>query len=542
MKFNFSKTASAFILALAVIVTGCGDDSPSGSDSDPLSVESISPTSGQVGDEVTITGTGFASNTDDNTVTFSGDASASITSASGTELVVTVPDGATTGPITVATGSESATSSNFTIENGGQQAEIPEPYASFPGTKIASDETWSNDTTLVGPHFVLPGVTLTIEAGVEVTFEYHNGNDDEVGAIYTLASDSENFSEPRATAQLIAEGTANQPIVFTSTRNQINSWGGIIMTGRASNNIPGGQGTVEGIEQDIFYGADASGNFNDTDNSGSLEYVRIEYAGYSINAGSELQSLTLYSIGSETNINHINLYGSSDDGIELFGGTVDIKYLVVYGADDDSFDYDQGWSGKGQFWLAVQRDGADQGFENDGCADEADCDQGSGPGSPNISNATVVAPKNTVSGKDNMGLKLREGLQGAYRNIIVSNFVGNPFFLDGEENANDDTYENYASGDIVLENFVLQNNGPWASTDESRYSSSYEYAASNDPADLFNNPGSYDYSLPSGSPYLSGGQVPSDSWFDNVPFRGAVGESGSEWDWVNEGIWVKWPI
>ncbi|NGP87747.1 IPT/TIG domain-containing protein [Fodinibius halophilus] len=541
MKLSFTKVASALVLALTVIVTGCNDDGPNGPDSNPLSVESINPTAGQPGDEVTITGTGFANNADDNSVTFAGDVTASISSVSATELVVTVPQGATTGPITVSVDGESATTSEFAISSE-PQPEIPEPYASFPGTKIAADETWSNDTTLVGPHFVLPGVTLTVEAGVEVTFEYHNGNDDKVGAIYTLASDDQNFSEPRETAKLVAEGTADQPIVFTSDRKQINSWGGIIMTGRASNNIPGGQGTVEGIEQDIFYGADADGNFNDSDDSGSLEYVRIEYAGYSINAGSELQSLTLYSIGSETNINHVNLFGSSDDGIELFGGTVDIKYLVVYGADDDSFDYDQGWSGKGQFWLAVQRDGADQGFENDGCADEADCDQGSGPGSPNISNATVIAPKNTASGKDNMGLKLREGLQGAYRNIIVSNFVGNPFYLDGENNANDDTYENYDSGDLVLENFVLQNNGPWASSDESRYSAVYEYTSSDKPADLFNNPSNYDYSLPSGSAYLSGGQAPSDSWFDDVSFRGAVGESGTQWDWVNEGIWVKWPI
>ncbi len=537
MKFNITNIAGIFLLALTLMITGCGDDNPTNG-GDNLSISSFSPTSAMVGQEVTITGSGFSGNA---TVSFTDGVQASITSSTATELVVTVPSGAEDGPITVSVDGESATSSySFTV--GAQQAPVPEPYASFPGTKIAEDETWSNDTTLAGPHFVLPGVTLKIEAGVTVEFEYHNGNADDVGTIITLPADDQNFDSPRKTAKLNAIGTANDPIIFTSDRKEINAWGGIILAGRAGNNIPGGTGNIEGLEDAVQYG----GN-NDSDNSGTLRYARIEYAGFSIAEGSELQSLTLYSVGSETTIDHVNIYGSSDDGIEIFGGTVDIKYLVVYGADDDSFDFDQGWQGRGQFWLAVQRPGADQGFENDGCDDLSDCGGGNGPTSPTLSNITVFGAKD--SDKDNMGLKLRENLEGSYNNVIVSNFMGYNWLLDGQdggvdagETDNDDadnTYENYGSGDLTLSNFVLQNNGGWEVTTHSqRYDQSYEMTSSSDPADLFTNPGNYDFSLPSGSPYLTGGETPDDSWFDNVDYRGAFGTN----DWTREGSWVLWPI
>lgn len=420
------------------------------------------------------------------------------------------------------------------------EVEIPEPYSNLPGTVIAKDETWSKDTTLTGPHFVLPGVTLTIEPGVTVEFSYHNGNADDVGTIIALPADNENFSEPRATARLEAEGTAEDPIVFTSDRKAINSWGGIILAGRASTNIPnGGVGNIEGLEDAVKYGASGA-EAVDNDNSGTLKYVRIEYSGYSIAEGSELQALTLYAVGSGTTISHVNLYGSSDDGIEIFGGTVNVKYLVVWGADDDSFDYDQGWQGKGQFWLAVQRAGADQGFENDGCDDLKNCSGGNGPTNPTISNVTVFGAKDSPN-KDNMGLKLRENLQGQYSNIIVSNFDGYHFLLDGRNDGDDDdadvTFENYGDK-LTLTNFVLQNNNGWEKTSESnRYKGSYEMTKSKNPADIFKNPDLYDFSLPAGSPYLQGGEVPNDSFFKSVTFRGAMGNQ----DWTQEGVWVRWP-
>src|SRR5699024_1654843 len=116
--------------------------------------------------------------------------------------------------------------------------------------------TWSEDQTLTGPHYVLPGATLTVEAGVTVSFEYHDGNADDVGTIITLPGDAENFDEPQPSGRLVAEGTESSPVVFTSTQKEVASWGGIILAGEASNNVVGGQGEIEGLPGDVQYGAD----------------------------------------------------------------------------------------------------------------------------------------------------------------------------------------------------------------------------------------------------------------------------------------------
>lgn len=425
----------------------------------------------------------------------------------------------------------------------GNEDEIPEVYTNLPGTLISEDETWSNDTTIAGPHFVLPGVTLTVEAGVTVSFEYHNGVADNVGTIITLDQDDENFSDgTRPSGRLVADGTADSPIVFTSAREnpERNDWGGIIMTGHAPNSNPGGRGEVEGLDDAIQYG----GN-KDDDDSGILRYVRLEYTGYSIAEGSELQALTLYSVGSGTTIEYINTYECSDDGIELFGGTVDIKYLVVYGADDDSFDYDQGWSGRGQFWLGVQKPGADNGFENDGCDNLSNCDGGNGPTSPNLYNVTIYgAGEGSSPEKNNFGLRLRENLEGSYNNFIVSNFDGAPFVLEGGDvdEEGDATYTNYPDA-LGLNGFVIYQNdefqdksgegGLATESDADRYSDSYEEI---DP--LFNNPDNFDFSLQTGSPALAGGEAPpGDGFFDQVEYRGAFGTD----DWTRNGTWVRWP-
>ncbi|MDX1618024.1 MAG: hypothetical protein R3224_04515 [Balneolaceae bacterium] len=423
--------------------------------------------------------------------------------------------------------------------NTGPCDDLPAAYSSLPGTLICEDEIWANDTTLAGPHFVVPGVTLTVNAGVTVSFEYHNNVSDEVGTIIALPADNQNFSSPRPTARLVAEGTASNPIVFTSAKSEParNDWGGIILGGRASNNVPGGIGNMEGLDDAINYGGDF-----DADDSGSLEYVRIEYSGYSIAEGSEIQGLTLYSVGSGTNINHINIYENSDDGIEIFGGTVDLKYVVVYGADDDSYDYDQGWQGRGQFWLAVQKPNADNGFENDGCDNISDCNWGNGPTSPQVYNMTVVGAGS--SDEENRGLRLREDLQGSYNNFIVTDFVGAPFVLEGgDQGENDPTYGNYPD-QLSLSGFVVWQNGNFedksaaggdaTEPDATRYANSYE---SFDP--MFTDPANYDFSLQAQSPALSGGETPpGDGFFDtDATWRGAFGTV----DWAAEGSWVRWP-
>jgi hypothetical protein len=188
--------------------------------------------------------------------------------------------------------------------------------------------------------------------------------------------------------QINAVGTASAPIVFTSRSNVVGQnddtsqaqWGGVVLLGRApitdcfepgTGNAAGdqsNQGTVncsrdtEGTSGALYGGA------SPTDSSGRMSYVQIRYSGFVLGAGRELQSLTPSGVGSGTQLDHLQFHNSSDDGVEVFGGRPDMKYLVITGADDDSIDTDVGYKGFIQFVIAIQRPGGSSGdsmIEND---------------------------------------------------------------------------------------------------------------------------------------------------------------------------------
>lgn len=164
-----------------------------------------------------------------------------------------------------------------------------------------------------------------------------------------------------------AEGTATQPIIFTARQNLTGEvtedsqglWGGVILAGRApiSNcnlaGVAGGavncENVVEGTGNALYGGATAG------DSSGVMRYVQIRYSGTVISPNNELQGLTTAGVGSGTRLEYIQIHNSSDDGIEIFGGTHNARYFVVTGADDDSLDSDVGWKGFIQFVIAAQK-------------------------------------------------------------------------------------------------------------------------------------------------------------------------------------------
>jgi hypothetical protein len=200
----------------------------------------------------------------------------------------------------------------------------------------------------VDPAAPIPGSVqgiLTIEAGVRI---FASGGSD-----YLLVNRG---------SQLFAEGTATTPIIFTSRQNvegtttldSQGQWGGIVLAGRAPQancqlTAPVTcTGTVEGTS--AFYGGNTP-----ADNSGRVRYVQIKYSGFEISTGNELQGLTLGGVGSGTTIDHIQVYNSSDDGIEIFGGNANLRHIVINGADDDGLDTDTGWRGGAQFGIVTQR-------------------------------------------------------------------------------------------------------------------------------------------------------------------------------------------
>jgi len=272
---------------------------------------------------------------------------------------------------------------------------------------IGSNTTWTkNNTYFVTDRLFIPrGKTLTIEPGTKVYFSINdNGTstdktDDKVGSIVATRG-----------GKLIADGTAAEPIVFTSVReweaeNNVDSpydadtnvgpaptaadagqWGGLIMLGQAycsfvnASGVNAGTVQIEGfapagsssydgdtIPDATQYGVSTGFSRNDTDNSGTIRYCSIRHGGYEFASGKEINGLTLGAVGSGTTIEYLEVYANQDDGIEFFGGRVSANHLVMAFNQDDSFDIDEGYAATNQFWLSIQNPGdTDAGGEWDG--------------------------------------------------------------------------------------------------------------------------------------------------------------------------------
>jgi len=208
-------------------------------------------------------------------------------------------------------------------------------------SNILANTTWSVGQTILitTPIFVKNNSVLTIQPGVVIRGQKNTT----ASLIITKGS------------QLIANGTPTAPIVFTTDQavglRGVGDWGGIILLGNAINNNANGIGNIEGLP----ISADTEhGGTNDNDNSGSMQFVRIEYCGVVYQPNQEINGLTLGSVGRSTILDNIQVSYCNDDAFEWFAGTVNAKHLVSYRNVDDDFDTDNGFSGSVQFCLAVR--------------------------------------------------------------------------------------------------------------------------------------------------------------------------------------------
>ncbi|MFZ4680143.1 MAG: T9SS type A sorting domain-containing protein [Flavobacterium sp.] len=245
---------------------------------------------------------------------------------------------------------------------------------------ITANTTWSanNVYELNGTIFVRNNATLTIPAGTLI-----KSNATAASLIVTRG------------AKLNAIGTASSPIVFTSknaagSRNR-GDWGGIVLLGKGRYNINNGVNYIEGISQTVEtqFGGGLT-PIND-DNSGTLKYVRIEYAGYVFSPNNELNGLTMGACGSGTTIDYVQVSYSNDDSFEWFGGSVDCKHLVALAGLDDDFDTDNGYNGRVQFGLSI-KDPSGFDISTSECF-ESDNSAGTGA---NVGNATTDAWKTSA--------------------------------------------------------------------------------------------------------------------------------------------------
>nr|WP_294898358.1 hypothetical protein [uncultured Pedobacter sp.] len=264
-----------------------------------------------------------------------------------------------------------------------QQTDYPATNATLSGNITTNTTLDANKVYLMsGFIYVKSGATLTIPAGTIL-----RGDKSSKATIIVTQG-----------AKIMAEGTAAKPIIFTSNiakgSRAPGDWGGIILLGKAPNNIPGGVGTIEGGVNNAANDG-AHGGMNAADNSGTLKYVRIEYPGIAFQPNNEINGLTLGSVGTGTTLDYIQVAFSGDDSYEWFGGTVNAKHLISTSNVDDSFDFDNGFEGKLQFCVG-QRDPqlADQAGQSNGIeSDNSETDFISIPRTrPVISNMTIIGP------------------------------------------------------------------------------------------------------------------------------------------------------
>ena len=262
---------------------------------------------------------------------------------------------------------------------------------------VTEDVTLKSGNTykLSGAYTVEEGATLNIEPGVKIISVYDDNVD------YILIKQG---------AKINAKGTADAPIVMTSEKEEAGAWGGIHICGRAHTNAEGGKGSSE------IGGAEYGGN-DDKDNSGTLQYVRLEYTGYAFDEEHEANGISFYGVGNGTTVDHCVAYKGSDDGFEFFGGSVNISNMVVISCSDDSFDWTEGWNGTATDLVAYQEAEATLGYDCD-CLIEADNNENNYSATP-IAHPTL---KNLIlvgNGGSKQGVRLRRGTQVTMDNAQI---------------------------------------------------------------------------------------------------------------------------
>ena len=289
------------------------------------------------------------------------------------------------------------------------------------------------DYVITGPVLMATGTTLTIPAGMTIKAE-------PVGVNAYIAI--------QQGAQINASGTATNPIVLTSNAGSPSSgdWGGLVMCGRAPINstADGSEDTATSEVGGLSYGGNTP-----TDNSGNLQYVRIEYAGGAVDGNAELNGLSVYGVGTGTTIDYVQVYEGSDDGFEFFGGTVNASHLVVVNAEDDSIDWTEGFIGTLTDVYVQHGTSHDKAFECDGYNTDFS-NEGGYYSAPNVTNITVVGADDASE-----AIRLRAGTQGIFTNVVLNDF-DEGFDLDGDTGDNP-TGQGVLDGDLGIIDVTFNN-------------------------------------------------------------------------------------
>jgi Fibronectin type III domain len=550
---RFRFTASA--LLLAVSLAACGDDDNTNPPATPPAPTGLAAAPSDDGTSIEVTwtavtgATGYVLERAEGTPpgTFA-EVGGDLTEASYTDTDITTD---VSYSYRVAAVNDEGTGSFSSVVTAGVEGEAVDTLTG----DITADRTLFADTLYVLSGFVkvASGATLTVEAGTTVVGDAAVAG----SSLWILRG-----------AQIDAQGTATDPIVFTSANAEGSrapgDWGGIIIIGNGVINRSGEVLTEGPAGVTEVY----SGGSDNADNSGTLRYVRIEFAGYDVSggAGQELNSLSMYAVGSGTTLEYVQSLAGLDDGFEWWGGAVDGRYLVSYESGDEHFDWTEGYRGRNQFVIGFQSVRLDpaagagglssdpQGFEADGC-NGTGCDLGfaSEPFSiPVFANFTLVGPGTgtTPTTSGDVGMVLRRGTGGYLTNGIVARWQSQGLSVRDPE-----TDALMTADSLNLSNILLAENGVDYDEDGGdNFGVAGAFAASNhvlhdgDAADLFTSltPASLDWTPPASSPPTTGGGtvvIPSEyteSYFggtlENTTYFGAADPAAATkwWEgWTN---------
>lgn len=394
--------------------------------------------------------------------------------------------------------------------------------------EITGTENWTSNFYYVlrGAVFINSGAVLNIAAGTRVI-----GEAGSVGTLIVLRG-----------GRLNAIGTRTAPIVFTSDQAAGNrargDWGGIIINGRAPVNLPGGEGAGEG-DTGVYGGTDPN------DNSGSMRYVRVEFAGTEFSPDNELNGIAFQGVGRGGSYEFLQSHMSRDDAYEWFGGTADIKYSVASNAADDNFDWTFGWTGRAQFLVVTQRgDDADNGLE----ADNNEFNNNLLPRSnPQVYNITLCGDPDRNEGPEGPRAgNLRRGTAFTIRNFLITGFKTVGFQIsDASTAAQVDNGTSQMGAGVAwgiptnmhasVQTYITSGRFPNIRTTATDAEVGVSTAAcSNHEHPNFQ---------PTGVATLAGGQIapiqpPNDGFFEAVTFIGAVAPAPAD-NWMTS--WTSFP-
>lgn len=448
------------------------------------------------------------------------------------------------GGTTSSSGGSSSSSS--TSSGGSSSGTTVKPVEDLTG-EISTNRTLasSKDYLLKGLVRVKAGTTLTIEKGTTIR-----------GAVTTDKTNAA-ILLVEAGGKLIAEGTADEPIVFTSQAaegvRRAGDWGGIVLLGNAPVNIAGGKGNIEGILSTTS--GTQYGGSNPDDSSGVLRYVRVEYVGYVLSEGNEVNGITFGGVGRGTKVDHVQVRHALDDCFEFFGGTVDAKYLACQYNQDDGFDFDNGYQGRIQF-AVLQQDpnhpGEDNGIESDNDANGTAAEPFT---NPQVYNVTLVGKNKSVDAVQ-YGMLLRRNSRGTYRNILTLGFEAGVDIRDASTAsaakggspslsiANSLFFGSTGTG--IVDHLAFAENGDAAPNKDN--DGAFDEAAwlkSGEAKNMMTDPGlmsPYTAGAPKFGPMVSlssGATPPSDGFFDtSATYVGAFKDPNDAW--ATEGKWASW--